>query len=63
MKHTQQQILDALKVIIDTCKEHGRCTECPLYTKHDPVTQCSLRADNPTNWKLNNADKVWRALL
>ena len=61
MKHTQEEILNALQVIKDTCNELGTkkegCYNCPLYLNAECVLSCRC----PTEWELNTGGPVWRA--
>ena len=61
MKHTQEEILDALQVIKDTCVEVGEykdgCYKCPFAENG----LCKILDKEPYKWKLNFEGAVWRA--
>ena len=47
MKHTEEEIIDALEVLRDTC-EQVDCDDCPLRSKEDEDDRCYLRIHNPS---------------
>jgi len=61
MKHTKEEILNALQIIKDEC-DGVDCEECPfgcgIHGK-----ECGLRAELPDEWciKKINKEPVWRA--
>lgn len=59
MKRTQDEIINALKVIQDTCKSQGiePCRHCPLSKNGD----CVLQNQAPEDWKINPSPPVWKA--
>ena len=60
MKHTQEEIINALKVIQDVCKEapdSHPCEHCPL-SKNG---YCVLQEKSPESWKLRTNPPVWTA--
>lgn len=61
MKHTQEEIIDALQVIKDTCVEVGEklegCDSCPFYVDRT----CVIVNKTPDEWKFNTGGPVWRA--
>lgn len=59
MKHSQEKIIEALKVIRDTCEEHDDCCECPFSDGGDCLI-CS--EESPDEWHLNEL-KSWKAIL
>lgn len=61
MQHTQEEILNALQVIQDTCKEHN-CKNCPFRANDDDNWVCIIDSRSPDTWKLNTAEN-WRAIL
>lgn len=62
MKYTQEEILNALKIIKETCEETGKCEDCPFGTRD--YYGCRLIEDNPGEWELAEINRVtWRALL
>ena len=60
MKHTQEEILKALQVLKDVCKESNNCKECPL---GDHNNECCFENGNPAEIELNYNTQVWRAHL
>lgn len=56
---TQKEIVNALKVIQDTCKAQGAnpCSNCPLSKNGD----CVLLEQSPEDWKINTSPPVWKA--
>ena len=61
MKHTSEEILDALKVIKEVCEENKRCYSCPLHSYKDEW--CNLKYWDAEDWDLNEGedDRAWRA--
>lgn len=59
MKHTQDEIINALKVIQDTCKSQGieLCRYCPLSKNGG----CVLQEQAPIDWKINPSPPLWKA--
>ena len=60
MKHTQEEIINALQVIQDTCKEmHAPypCEHCPLSKNGD----CVLQDNPPEDWDIRTSPQVWKA--
>lgn len=60
MERTQNEIINALEVIKDTCDTHYSsylCKTCPLRTVNN---DCGLMEDSPINWNINKPDN-WRA--
>lgn len=53
----REKILDALKVIKDTCMVHT-CDGCPL---RDNEHGCHLVAESPDNWEIREKNEIWRA--
>ena len=62
MKHTKEEIIEALHVIQDECKEHN-CLDCPLGDV-DPEEgkRCKLMRSEPAKWKIHKQEEHWRAL-
>ena len=58
----KQKIIDALKTIKAVCDKFNDrvCEKCPLC---DATGYCGVNNLNPCNWKINEPDEVWRALL
>ena len=60
MKHTQEEIINALKVIQDVCNEapaNHPCEHCPL----SKDGECVLQERAPEEWKLRTSTPVWKA--
>lgn len=58
MKHTQEEIINALKVIKDECESHNCCEECCFNNIH---LRCMFSETFPFKWKINEKNDVWRA--
>ena len=68
MKHTREEILDALKVIKETCDDFDCCNACPFYKFTESLNwnaSCAIRDQNetPADWELRENHDVWRAFL
>ena len=61
MKHTHEEMLKALHIIKDTCKEvmddSERCLDCPFSNKQG---FCNIMSETPQWWNIKNKDN-WRA--
>lgn len=60
MLHTQEEIINALKVIQDTCNaqvELNPCVNCPLSKNGD----CVLQEQPPADWEIKSNNSVWKA--
>ena len=60
MKHSQEEILNALQVIKDTCEEMPEfdpCEHCPLSKNGN----CILQEREPSIWAINPRTSVWKA--
>lgn len=62
MKHTKEEITNALNVIKEECKDDF-CVRCPFYDKTlNDVPKCRIRSDAPMSWDLNTpVPETWRA--
>lgn len=60
MKHTKEEILNALHVIKDTCEEisDGACSKCPFSDKYG---HCFINEIIPANWNFKKEEESWRA--
>ena len=62
MKHTQEEIIQALKVIKDECVSYNEnndgCYECCFYNERIGCLICDC---SPYSWEIVNAEEVWRA--
>ena len=59
MKHSNEEILNALHVIANTCELYSHCSDCPLYdedheeccfNQYDP-SALPIRDEKPTIWR------------
>ena len=61
MKHTQEEILEALQIIKDECIETQEklegCGSCPFYVNHE----CFIACKDADKWELNTGGPVWKA--
>lgn len=60
MKRTKEEIIKALHVIQDTCKEltYRSCKICPFSNKEGT---CLVTKDIPFDWIIKKDDEHWRA--
>lgn len=59
MKHTKEEIINALKVIRDECQEAEECAKCPFSSQDG---DCKLE-EAPNTWAISDGKPpVWRAL-
>lgn len=58
MKHTREEIIQALTVIKDECNEAKNCCYCPFGRE---CGMCNIRNDSPYEWKFNEEEPVYRA--
>ena len=58
MKHTKEEIINALKVIKEECAGQV-CEKCPF---GGDGGKCKLVNDSPDNWAIDEGDGIWRAL-
>lgn len=55
-----KSIVTSLKIIQTVCMDNAHiCTLCPLGTSSG---MCSLHSLTPDDWRINDTNKVWRAL-
>ena len=60
MKHTREEITNALKIIQDTCRAqtiYPCYNNCPLSKNGE----CVLQEQAPEDWKINPSPPVWKA--
>lgn len=63
MKHTKEEILNALQIIKDECEVSAGCRKCPLGDNDVLLgTFCRLKRSNPVDWIIKEEETVWRAL-
>ena len=63
MKHTKEEIVNALKVIKEECADHV-CPDCPFFApkQSDTVSSCRIKNDAPQAWNITeNKPETWRA--
>lgn len=59
MKHTKEEILNALMVIKETCDEYEECEMCPFGSENDE--SCNLKFYVPSVWDMCPLDwRGWR---
>ena len=63
MNYPKEDILQALRVIKQTCKNQNcggivDCLSCPL---SDGNTNCIVREQPPLDWDIKNEAGIWRA--
>lgn len=58
MKHTKEEIVNALKVIKEECMANNcYCAECSFYNHG-----CAIRDDDPCSWQIADTEpETWRA--
>lgn len=61
MKHTKEEIINALKIIKDECTN---CKNCPFGDSSYMIgTYCKLLRSDPCGWEINDTPpQIWRAL-
>lgn len=59
MKHTEEEILNALKVIKEVCEGYDPCPNCPLYATE--ANCCGIQYRYAEDWELNDGTRMWRA--
>lgn len=63
MKHTKEEIINALKVIKEECADHA-CLDCPFFVpkQRDTASSCRIKNDAPQAWNITeNKPETWRA--
>lgn len=58
MTHSQEEIINALKVLKETCYEQN-CKSCPFGTNEE---ECLLQKFAPVDYYINGEKAIWRAL-
>ena len=60
MKHTKEEVVNALKVIKEECANHPVCATCPFWIPNRS-NGCQIQTEVET-WEINNAEpELWRA--
>lgn len=57
MKHTKEEIINALKIIQDECQNAGNCKYCPF---GDSGGHCIVNEQAPSAWDIVEKE-TWRA--
>lgn len=62
MKHTKEEILNALQIIKDECTDVA-CKECPFGVLNKNSYGCIFKTDEmPEEWRIKREkESVWRA--
>lgn len=61
MSYTNEDIVNALKVIREVCKRpEGKCGKCELYNTE--YGNCGLNCQPPNEWCIASPDEPWRAI-
>lgn len=63
MKHTKEEILNALHIIKETCEEYDveNERECPFYGGKSG--ECAVMCTQPELWHINDDVEAWKGLL
>lgn len=62
MKHTKEEIVNALKVIKEECLSASRCIDCPFYNHHNTLEACRFLTNPPSMLQINETEpEAWRA--
>lgn len=61
MKHTQEEIINALNVIKDTCSNVSNIQDCWLCPLSDRDGHCIITEQSPQAWDIVREEEVWRA--
>lgn len=57
MVYTQEEIINALKIIKETCASINSCQKCPFYNG-----ACYINRTQPEHWNIiNEQPAIWRA--
>lgn len=59
MKHTKEEILNALHVIKDICQDESMdCDKCPFGSEE---SLCLIKSCIPFHWGIKKSEEPWRA--
>jgi hypothetical protein len=63
MKHTKEEILNALQIIKDECTDTAGCHVCPFARRAGSMYSCMFKADDtPEEWRIKREkESMWRA--
>lgn len=65
MKHTKEEIINALKVIKDECESHNCGNECECGCDECCFNNynlgCVISEMFPSDWRINEIQEEWRA--
>lgn len=60
MTYSHEDIIDALIVIKQTCKDFASCEDgCPFLKD----SECCINSTHPIEWTLNETNQKWQAFL
>lgn len=57
---TNEDILNALRIIKSVCEENYQCKSCPFYD--DNNEHCIPQSKPPAEYEILNGEPVWRAI-
>lgn len=61
MTYSKEEILDALMVIVKTCKEQTSCFTCPFANSNGV---CKITHNSPNEWyMIEKEPEIWRAFI
>ena len=61
MKHSHEEIINALKILKTTCLEQETCKNCP-FCDNKTEEDCLLQKFTPMDYYIHEEETVWRAL-
>lgn len=61
MAYSKEEIIQALRVIQETCAEYEDCCMCPFAKGGDCLV--SSEKPRPEQWNLNNDANIWKAII
>ncbi len=63
MKHTPEEIINALRIIQDECAAYNEdCLNCSFYTNNSNGCKFIKDGEDPANWRLNKTN-AWKAFV
>ena len=64
MKHSKEEIINALKIIKDECASYeDYCYKCPFYNEQYDCCEITDGGGFPSDWIINDTTERWNALL